>query len=290
MQYKRIVILFLLSTVFILTSCKSLSTQNISSSKTIYNIQLDDITNVQEYMDVHYNEMQKKYDIEKQEDSQFHIDNETPIDQLLLNTKKVDINTTCIFAHGLFDNNRNYRESLSWAETLLNDDILWARQVSVEVDSSGRNFCRLYTVRESELGGYVYIYFNYYQDDQSAVFKSSIYVPYAISFQDMSTIIKGDSIDDVIAIDRAAMIAKRNKLAGFNEDGTALSFHLLKDGIMCIQYTNDIVTDIIFDEEYIIHNLLRYCGGETAEEQWEAKNLPENRYNYSILPQDYPQG
>lgn len=283
----RRVIMLVVSCVMILCSSCSKSIMT-----TIDNIQYEDIPNVTTDMTTRINdarEIANQNSNNKTEDLLSCVDNDTPLSILLQDQKKVDSDITWLFATSLFDSDRFNRNPIEWAEALIHDEIVWFREVAIESDSNGITFHRLYSVRESELGGYIYLYFNHYPSDGHTIFKATVYVPHAIEKKDLEHIQEGASIEDVIAIDRSAMSAKKNKLNGFDEQGISGSFHLLKDGFAYIEYTNDIVTGILFCEDYTISNLLRYCGGTTDEEQIEAKNLPENRYNYSILTQDYPQ-
>ena len=148
-----------------------------------------------------------------------------------------------------------------------------------------------YTVNKIDEGGYAYFFFErnrdeetleYITDDLTEVYLTgAVYMEKSLYKKDFEEIRPGDSIDKVIAIDNAAIVAY--KLNEWNHSITgkyideSVSNHLLKDGLLSISYGCKggklFVSDIYFSDEFIY--LPQYLG----------YNYPKY---FGILPQDYP--
>ena len=103
-----------------------------------------------------------------------------------------------------------------------------------------------------------------------------------MSSSDFSSLAVGDSIDKVAEIDPVAYYTKRN--IGTSAVSPA-SFHLCTEGLLEIQYNveNDDITiqKMQLYTDYIKPNTM---AGQDADIQ----NSMEWRYDFTILPQDYP--
>lgn len=112
-----------------------------------------------------------------------------------------------------------------------------------------------------------------YKDDRIFESFNFAYVFDRISFSDFSDVQIGDSIDEVIMIDR---VVERIKL-NWGIAGTQ-SISLLTDGIMIIDYAEEngeiIVSDMSYRGDYIYD---------------EPVGKFNQRLLFKLLPQDYPQ-
>ena len=165
--------------------------------------------------------------------------------------------------------------------------------LEVEKDYLAVNYLRqtkegcYYTVCKVRDGGYAYAFFerpynigkqDYYTDDVTNVYLTGmVYAENALQKSDFDSLQTGDSIDQVIEIDSAAKITKQ--WSNWNKDITGkaisinVSIHLLKDGLLSIEYDESFaIKNITFSEDFIFHPVLN-------------PNYPKY---YGILPQDYP--
>lgn len=165
--------------------------------------------------------------------------------------------------------------------------------LEVEKDYLAVNYLRqtkegcYYTVCKVRDGGYAYAFFerpynigkqDYYTDDVTNVYLTGmVYAENALQKSDFDSLQTGDSIDQVIEIDSAAKITKQ--WSNWNKDITGkaisinVSIHLLKDGLLSIEYDESFaIKNITFSEDFIFHPVLN-------------PNYPKY---FGILPQDYP--
>ncbi len=150
-----------------------------------------------------------------------------------------------------------------------------------------------YTVVKLKDGGYGYFFYErpknyatleYITDDYTeAYLYGCVYMEKALYKSSFDALQPGDSIDSVIAIDNAARMTdqwrKWNEEITGEKFGDHCSIHLLKDGLLSIQYGyNDageyVIQEIRFSDAYIFHS---FCFDEYP--------YPKD---FSILPQDYP--
>ncbi len=150
-----------------------------------------------------------------------------------------------------------------------------------------------YTVVKLKDGGYGYFFYErpknyatleYITDDYTeAYLYGCVYMEKALYKSSFDALQPGDSIDSVIAIDNAARMTDQwrkwhEEITG-EKFGDHCSIHLLKDGLLSIQYGyNDageyVIQEIRFSDAYIFHS---FCFDEYP--------YPKD---FSILPQDYP--
>ena len=165
--------------------------------------------------------------------------------------------------------------------------------LEVEKDYLAVNYLRqtkegcYYTVCKVRDGGYAYAFFerpynigkqDYYTDDVTNVYLTGmVYAENALQKSDFDSLQTGDSIDQVIEIDSSAKITKQ--WSDWNKDITGkaisinVSIHLLKDGLLSIEYDESFaIKNITFSEDFIFHPVLN-------------PNYPKY---FGILPQDYP--
>ena len=153
---------------------------------------------------------------------------------------------------------------------------------------------RYYTVVKIAGGGYAYFFFErprdenggYYTDDLTHVTEiGCLYAEKVLQKSDFYVLKIGDTIEDVIAIDNAAVVTKQfnDMLVARDMDGprhASASVHLLTDGLLTIEYTHKgtvyTIKSITYSEDFIFDPPLRDA---------EFGKYPKD---YSILPQDYP--
>ena len=157
---------------------------------------------------------------------------------------------------------------------------------------------RYYTVVKIGGGGYAYFFFErikrlnedgelaYVTDDLTKVTEiGCLYAEKVLQKSDFAVLKIGDTIEDVIAIDNAAVVTKQwnDMLVARDMDGprhASVSVHLLTDGVLTIEYMHKgtvyTIKSITYSEDYIFDPPLR---------DTEFSKYPKN---YSILPQDYP--
>ena len=162
--------------------------------------------------------------------------------------------------------------------------VKYVRELGESYDGGwvGSNVQPGYTVFESEMGGYLYMFMGYLTDTDEIQVKSTIYVSHRMNIEEFASLNVGDSIDKVAEIDPVAYYTKRN--IGTSAVSPA-SFHLCTDGLLEIQYNveNDDITiqKMQLYTDYIKPNTM---AGQDADIQ----NSMEWRYDFTILPQDYP--
>ena len=117
-----------------------------------------------------------------------------------------------------------------------------------------------------------------------------LYVYKTLSYSDFDGITAGDSIDEVIAVDKTAQLAKNEYDIA---DAYKYSMHLLKDGLLIITYDktdgNIVVKDKIFSEDFIFDYFSLFNFTDEQFALMEEKDLYMEQYRQvKILPQDYP--
>lgn len=151
----------------------------------------------------------------------------------------------------------------------------------------------IYAVYNAEGGGRVFVFFEgrpyaFDENKQEYIMTLSLYVTDTLQKSDFDTILIGNTIDDVVAIDRSAEYIKKN---GLTID-MKYSYHLLTDGLMTIKYREEngnlIVDEILFSDEYVSDIRELYELSEDVAKQYDETN--KLLRNVKILPQDYPQG
>ena len=157
---------------------------------------------------------------------------------------------------------------------------------------------RYYAVAKVKGGGYAYFFFErikrlnedgelaYVTDDLTKVTEiGCLYAEKVLQKSDFDVLKIGDTIEDVMAIDNAAVVTKQwNDMLVAREmespHHASVSVHLLTDGLLTIEYTHKgtvyTIKSITYSEDFIFDPPLRDA---------EFGKYPKD---YSILPQDYP--
>lgn len=127
-----------------------------------------------------------------------------------------------------------------------------------------------YAICKIETGGLLYIFFNAHEEDKNTepVFTNSVYSEKRLAKQDFEDISIGSNLYDVEAIDPATRFAPKY------DDGTAISDHLLTDGLMRFIYEKN-------GDSYIVESKYYY----------PIKTLEDNEngfiyMNSAVLEQD----
>ena len=225
------------------------------------------------------------------------VNNEIPLQELLKkNPRKVSAENTWSLSSGLVNSvwykdidvyENNY--SVNWIAKVIGFDITFTRTVGEFYDEQrNEQAMRMYTVFESEMGGYIYCFFNYYPESQYTLLRSTTYQPFAVSYDDVCTIEKGDDIKDLTQIEPFTLKIQRDL-----EDGMQGLYQIV------IYLTNEKTHAISFDMEGKVQasseledNIVRnpwpaeYYGGGDGIVGDEFS--PWNIYDFTILPQDYP--
>ena len=127
----------------------------------------------------------------------------------------------------------------------------------------------------------MFCFFDWCEQTNKTVAKRAVWVTDAHAYADFKDIKVGDSATSVLAIDPIARFPIANP--------SVKSTHLLKDGVVEIQYEEDKVSDIQYYSDGIVPNTAIFMGTDEAENE-EFMMSDMLQYNLSVLPQDYPQG
>ena len=208
------------------------------------------------------------------------VDNTTDIAELAA-TQPIDAQTTWLLFIRLCNNGFNNYARLKDLE--MASEIKFVRELGEPYDGGwvGSNVQPGYTVFESEMGGYLYMFLGYLTDTDEIQLKSTIYVSHRMSIEEFASLNVGDSIDRVAEIDPVAYFVKRNSEISTVSHNT---YHLCTDGLLEIEYNkgDDItIKEIKLYEDFIRPNIELMADPE--EQQSMAR-----RYDFTILPQDYP--
>ena len=208
------------------------------------------------------------------------VDNTTDIAELAA-TQPIDVETTWLLCVGLFNNGHNNYFRLK--DFNIASQVKYVRELGESYDGGwvGSNVQPGYTVFESEMGGYLYMFMGYLTDTDEIQVKSTIYVSHRMNIEEFASLNVGDSIDKVAEIDPVAYYTKRN--IGTSAVSPA-SFHLCTDGLLEIVYDNE--GDITIKEIKLYENFIRPNTSLIADSE-EQQSLAR-RYDFTILPQDYP--
>ena len=247
-----------------------------------------------------YEKQKEKYEAEKdlaEPDYLAMADNESPLQELLKkNSKKVPASETFTFANSLMNSawhkGVDYSENnytMNWVKILCGVDITFVRTVGEFYDEQrNEQAIRMYTIFESEMGGYVYFFFNYYPESQYTRVRGSTYQPFAVSYDDVSGIKEGDNIEDLTQIEPFTL-----KIKNYIKNNVNAFYHciiLLSDTTVfyCYFHSDGSVSFVSREEDSIVGNpwWSEYCTVEDGVVGDEFS--PWNIYDFTILPQDYP--
>ena len=152
-------------------------------------------------------------------------------------------------------------------------------------------FAGYYSVAKINGGGYAYFFFERLRDSKTGEYITDdltdvrliggVYIEKAMQYGSFAQISIGDTLDDVISVDNAAIVPKQwsewMQQTVNSKPEILISNHLLTDGLLTFTYTyiNEEykITDIQFSEEF------------TFTSPWFEEGFYKK---YTILPQDYP--
>lgn len=271
------------------------------SNATIEDVQplfvLDENGNLTEYM---YEKQMEEYIAElhlPEPDYLQMVNNEIPLQELLKkNPRKVSAENTWSLSSGLVNSvwykdidayENNY--SVNWIAKVIGFDITFTRTVGEFYDEQrNEQAMRMYTVFESEMGGYIYCFFNYYIKSQFTILRNTLYQPKSVSKDEVCNIKGGDSIWDLSQIEPFTLYIKseiKSQIPGLyqrfmfltNQTTYAISFDTEGNVVSAGTLENNVAMNPWPAEYY------------TAEENIVGDDTsPWNIYDFTILPQDYP--
>ena len=271
------------------------------SNATIEDVQplfvLDENGNLTEYM---YEKQMEEYIDElhlPEPDYLQMVNNEIPLQELLKkNPRKVSAENTWSLSSGLVNSvwykdidayENNY--SVNWIAKVIGFDITFTRTVGEFYDEQrNEQAMRMYTVFESEMGGYIYCFFNYYIKSQFTILRNTLYQPKSVSKDEVCNIKGGDSIWDLSQIEPFTLYIKseiKSQIPGLyqrfmfltNQTTYAISFDTEGNVVSAGTLENNVAMNPWPAEYY------------TAEENIVGDDTsPWNIYDFTILPQDYP--
>lgn len=143
-------------------------------------------------------------------------------------TQPIDAQTTWLLFIRLCNNGFNNYARLKDLE--MASEIKFVRELGEPYDGGwvGPNVQPGYTVFESEMGGYLYMFLGHRTDTDEIQLKSTIYVSHRMSIEEFASLNVGDSIDRVAEIDPVAYFVKRNSEISTVSHNT---YHLCTDGL-----------------------------------------------------------
>ena len=240
------------------------SPTDISGNDTIFSINSD------EYMDIAPSS-NKEIDLFTAEEKSF--------EELEKIMPRVTPNRTAnaVIHNPTYDNSIEPYYDLSYAEIILDCDITWARDVEERVPYTD-DIWRMYTIAKSDIGGYIYIFFDYDKTTCDTFLKAIIYVDKIYSEADFAHINVGDSINKIAQFDsRTAFINRCDFLFDY---GTIAQWYYLDNGILNVAIQPDRTIKLKFLIE---------------DHEWENLAFlqpienPESRaYYLRIMPNDFP--
>lgn len=196
------------------------------------------------------------------------VDNSSPYNQKL----KTEIDQSLLpdFASGLWPYNSSTISALDYQDRL---PIELIRTVGEEFLGDNRSYTHGYTMNKVKDGGILYAFYAITDDNGHIYFKmhNAAYVERVLTYADFADIKIGDPIDKVIALDPIARFTAQ-RIDMSNTVNGALSIHLLKDGVLFINYNNSDKTV----------KRLRFS------DNFQEADDPNCPYRFDILPQDWP--
>ena len=178
--------------------------------------------------------------------------------------------------------------TVNWVQKLIGFDVAFTRSTGEFFDENkNEQAIRMYTVFESEMGGYIYCFFNYYPESRQSRLRSTLYQPIPVDYEDISGITGGENIADLIQIQPFTLEIQadiRDKIQGLHwlvillSDNTTFSIFFDNDGTA---YPPQIL------EENQADNPLTEVAEGMSETVGDYTS-PWNIYDFTILPQDYP--
>ncbi len=214
------------------------------------------------------------------------IDNSTPLDELLSKNHKdvkeeylwfVSNASVNSFISEIREGNWSTRCPLSSLEKSIGSEIQFVRSNGKYYNEEiNENYYALYTVFETEIGGYLYCWFDYYPESGETFWKEALYLDKTLEYNDFKELKTGDDIDKVAKITKSVLGYKKNHIQTYKHFSTLL----LTDGILVIDYDDSWkIKDIHYNDNFVFRSVIsrKY----NKEIKWLDRNI-------TILPQDYP--
>ena len=179
-------------------------------------------------------------------------------------------------------------DTVNLLQKLIGFDVAFARSTGEFFDENkNEQAIRMYTVLESEMGGYIYCFFNYYPESQQSRLRSTVYQPISMDYEDISGITGGENIADLIQIQPFTLRIQSVINQGIS--GLFWCIILLSDNTtFSISFDNDGTANPpqILEQNQADNPLTEVAEGmiETVGDH----TSPWNIYDFTILPQDYP--
>jgi|GEM_PF-2603309 len=203
-------------------------------------------------------------------------------EQVIENLSEVEFQTLLTQTHPLDDLLRYlhfvFQPTAAHRETLANFNTIFPIEVLRDMGEG-----RLYTMHQAHCGGILYAFFASTQQGitQAAWLQHTAFVVKSLAMHDFAGIELGSSVQAVQAIDPVVTHFKQNAIM-WEEQGFAvngfISRHLLSDGLLVFTFHRDgeifFVADMQFHPDFSVVT---------------PSAMGEIVFDYSILPQDFPQ-
>jgi len=227
---------------------------------------------------------EKHFSTNNKRDFMAMVDNESDLEDLLKkNNGKVDAGTTWLLSQKLYNitplsSNDETNMFIENIEDIIGIEFSFVRNKGLRYDEyEEKEYYALYTVLESELGGYLYCWFDYFPKQDYTFLRAVSYLDKELSYSDFANIVPGDSsIDDILEITDCVLALKEN-MEYFKYGSIVESRILCSDGLLLCLYdsNNGKIQKIVLRDDF--------------SDYWESINQSRPWYiDMSILPQDYP--
>ncbi len=218
------------------------------------------------------------------------LDNDTPIADLLKKQKPLSKDETIglintYYSTGYVDSGIGIvNTNLTAIKTKTGQDITFYRTGADFYNSVyNENGVRCYTVFESEMGGYVYIYFDWYPDmtENNTKIRIVSYAPRVLYYDDIPQLDRWKNNPK----DLSAVIPEDEYLVALSQEDISkgifgYAIHTLKDGFL---FAGSATGCNNFIDGYVLQNSFIWERGDEARRENEANNI-----DFTIHPQDYP--
>ena len=173
-------------------------------------------------------------------------------------------------------------------QKLIGFDVAFTRSTGEFFDENRKEQAiRMYTVFESEMGGYIYCFFNYYPESRQSRLRSTVYQPIPVDYEDISGIKGGENVKDLIQIQPFTLRIQsviHQGIPGFFWCVILLSDHTTFSVFFDFEgnaYSPQILEQNQADNPFteVDEGTIETVGDYTS---------PWNIYDFTILPEDYP--
>ena len=228
------------------------------------------------------------------------VNNDAPLSDLLrTNRGKVSSGVTFSLSNSCYNLFWFAREDLdpaavyqvrtvNWVQKLIGFDVAFTRSTGEFFDENRKEQAiRMYTVFESEMGGYIYCFFNYYPESRQSRLRSTVYQPIPVDYEDISGIKGGENVKDLIQIQPFTLRIQsviHQGIPGFFWCVILLSDHTTFSVFFDFEgntYSPQILKQNQADNPFteVDEGMIETVGDYTS---------PWNIYDFTILPEDYP--